>query len=277
MSKFIVEIRRAMSSFTIVRSNRLNMFGSEMCEDVQVVEMFDMASNLKRIIIEICLKLHIKMPKYFFNQDLLHIQTDTIIVFDGHARPEFLEWLVKGNPGKRFIFWCWNSIKEIENNLRIKDIPDKYELWSYSEHDCETYKIKHNTTFYWNTFQEKKKQEEIYDLYFIGKDKGRYNKIKKLEKDLSSCGVRCFIQIMPTHFLRLKKGLSKRITYREALDNMAKSKSILDISVSPTAGPSLRPIEAAYYQKKLITDNIEVKNMKFYNNQNICVIGAGGV
>lgn len=261
-----------MNRYTIVRSNRLNSFGEFICDDTKVLEMFEMTSKKQKIEVELCLKFHIQLPEHLFNKNLIGIDTDVIIVFDGHARPEFLSWLVVNNPGKRMIFWCWNAVAEIEDNLKLNSIPNMYEIWTYSECDHVKYGLEYNTTFYWNNFSRIKEKETSYDLYFIGKDKGRYKKIKCLEDTLSSIGIKCLFQIIPTHLIKTKKGLCSRIPYNEVLENISRTRGILDIKVMPTSGPSLRPIEAAYYKKKLLTDNEEVKNMKFYNPMNIFVI-----
>ena len=263
-----------MSRYTVVRSNRLNSFGDFICDDVKVIDMFEMTSVFKKIAVELCLKIHIKIPKWLFNKNLVGIDSDSIIVFDGHARPEFLTWLAVNNPRKRMIFWCWNTVKEIEKNLRLQSIPHVYEIWSYSERDCIKYSLMHNTTFYWSKFSKMPEVEKEIDLYFVGKDKGRYKKIKEIEEQLSSSGIKCFFQIIPTHILKTKKELCRRIPYEQVLKNISKAKGILDIEVTSTAGPSLRSIEAAFFNKKLVTDNKEVKNMKFYDPRNIFIMGG---
>ena len=60
--------------------------------------------------------------------------------------------------------------------------------------------------------------------------------------------------------------------YSEVQKNIVASKAILDIQVSKTAGPSLRALEAVFYNKKLLTDDKNVKTFKFYNKQNIFII-----
>lgn len=265
-----------MRKYTIVRSNRLNAFGDFISDDAKVMEMFEMTSAVRKLEVELCLKTHVRIPKHLFNQRLIGMDTEVIIVFDGHARPEFLRWLADKNPGKRLIFWCWNAVSEIEKNLKLKHIPDVYEKWSYSELDCKKYGMMHNTTFYWNKFSKKQEREKEIDLYFIGKDKGRYQKIKELETELATCGVRCLFQIIPTHMLKMKKGLCSRIPYEKVLENLSKTKGILDMKITPDAGPSLRPIEAVFYGKKLVTDNEEVRKMKFYDASNILILNRGG-
>ena len=112
-----------MADTLIVRSNRLNAFGNILGNDIRVLEMFDFSNVLKRIFVELFLILHVKIPAWCYNDELIDVDEGTVIVFDGHARVEFLEWLKSYNPDKRLIFWCWNTIDEIEKNLQMESIP----------------------------------------------------------------------------------------------------------------------------------------------------------
>ena len=81
-------------NYTIVRSNRLNSFSNKLDTDISNVKnMFKLNGVADKILLEICLKLHISIPKRLFNPELKNDSSDVIIVFDGHARKEFLEWL----------------------------------------------------------------------------------------------------------------------------------------------------------------------------------------
>ena len=44
--------------------------------------------------------------------------------------------------------------------------------------------------------------------------------------------------------------------------------------MSSSAGPSLRALEAAFYHKKLITDDKGVMDFKFYNPSNILILDS---
>ena len=263
-----------MGLYTIVRSNRLNSFPHEISDKAVVENMFAKLTPIKKILLEAMLITHTAIPTKFFNQELKGLTSDTIIVFDGHSRPEFLKWLIKVNPGKRFIFWCWNTVDEIQHNLSIDKIPNEYEIWSYSEYDCEKYGFKYNTTFFWNDYAELSSDEVENDIYFIGKDKGRYETIIKLERVLTNLGIKCKFQVVPTHPWEWRRGLVKSIPYEDVIDNIKKSRAILDVMVSDKAGPTLRSIEAAFYKKKIVSDDMNIKTMKFYNPQNAFIIGG---
>lgn len=51
------------------------------------------------------------------------------------------------------------------------------------------------------------------------------------------------------------------------------SKALLDLKLKEHNGLSFRFFEALKYEKKLITDNPDVKNYDFYRQENIFIIG----
>ncbi len=233
-------------------------------------------SNLFMVFLkEVFLKCKFYLPSFLFNRKLEEIDTvDTIIVFDGHTRISFLKWLRKVNPDKRIILWLWNTAEELQKNLSLAKVPEDIEIWSYSEYDCKKYNLKYNTTFYWNDFILPN-AKITRDVYFIGKDKGRFEKVKKTEEICNKFGLSCLFQVVPTHkySLRIKK-YCMSIKYEDVQKNIAESRAILDIKVSKTAGPSLRPLEAAFYKKKLITDDRDASSFKFYRKENVFILGV---
>jgi hypothetical protein len=64
----------------------------------------------------------------------------------------------------------------------------------------------------------------------------------------------------------------KRINQIELLEIYAQSKVILDLTRENQVGLSFRAFEAMGLEKKLITDNVFIKEYAFYNPNNICVI-----
>jgi hypothetical protein len=263
-----------MERFVIVRSNRLNAFGTRLNSDnCRVVNMFCDKNSAKIMEKEIKLFFHINLQENLFNPELAGVEEENIIIFDGHVRTEFLKWIRKNNPKKRIILWLWNTVAEVENNLHLEGIPDGMEIWSYSEYDCKKYNLSYNTTFFWDK-KDKIEDEIVQDLYFIGKDKGRLQKVKYIASVCNERKINFTYHIVKTHKYSLpKKEYKSSISYLEVQKNIAKSKAILDIQVSKTAGPSLRALEAVFYGKKLVTDDKNVKTFKFYNKNNIFIIG----
>ena len=264
--------------YLIVRSNRLNTFGNALESDQStVVNMFRKNVFILQIILEIILKLHLPIPTFFFNKGLLNTNANMIIVFDGHVRKNFLRWIVKNNSKtNKFVFWCWNTVDEIERNFKLKNVPNDYEIWSYSRSDCEKRSLHYNTTFYWNRYCHSSNEIENIknDIYFIGKDKGRMKKIQSYKEVFDEINLSRLIQVVPTYRWIWKKAYSKSISYDDVLDNIFHSKAILDVQVSSSAGPSLRALEAAFYHKKFIKDDKGVMDFKFYNPSNILILDS---
>jgi hypothetical protein len=268
-----------MAKYIIVRSNRLNAFSDKInSNNLKVINMFSTMNLPFTICEEILLKSRMRLPEYFYNPQLINVNANTIIVFDGHVRIDFLKWLKGKNPNRRIILWFWNTVEEIGDNLPLDKIPVGIELWSYSEYDCRNYGLKYNTTFYWDSYVTQNIASAKNDLYFIGKDKGRLSKIKEIEVLCSKLGLKYFFQVVRTHKYSLpKKEYCEQVRYDEVQKNIAEARAILDVKVSQTAGPSIRPLEAAFYKKKLVTDDKDAVSFKFYTRDNIFILGVDDV
>jgi hypothetical protein len=69
----------------------------------------------------------------------------------------------------------------------------------------------------------------------------------------------------------------RKINQNELLELYAQSKVILDLTRDNQVGLSFRAFEAMGLEKKLITDNVVIKEYAFYNPNNICVIDRNNV
>ena len=65
----------------------------------------------------------------------------------------------------------------------------------------------------------------------------------------------------------------ERINYIESLEKLSKSKSVLDIVADGQFGLTLRPLEALYFRKKLITNDKLIVERDFYRKENIFILG----
>lgn len=80
---------------------------------------------------------------------------------------------------------------------------------------------------------------------------------------------------VPNHVPIQNKGRIKfihdGISFEENWKNLMQSKAVLDLKLPCHNGLSLRFFEAMYYKKKIITDNVNVKNYDFYHPDNIFI------
>lgn len=260
---------------TIIRSNKFQLIRKDIISQTFCIkDMFAQLGPKDKIIRDVFLYSRKKIPEKYYNQELKNIDTDIIIIFDPHCRIEFLEWIKNINPKARIILWLWNTVKEIGKNMPIDKVPSGIEIWSYSKYDCKKYDLKYNTTFY--PYEITTITTEIeYDVFFIGKDKGRLKDILSIKAKLDQMGLKTYFHITPTHQYELmhKSIYKAKIPYAVVDRLISKSRCILDCEVDETAGLTIRPIEALYKNKKLITNNKAIKDEDFYNPNNIFIYG----
>ncbi len=216
-----------------------------------------------------------RLPQILFNDAIVECNT-TLIVFDASTTIPFIKWIRNVCRNVRIILWYWNPVKEI-TYLPPQKVGD-VEKWSYSEKDCKKYSMKFNTTFYSKKYKLPIQKIER-DLFFIGIDKGRYQKIHRYRKQLENSGLSTYIHISPDHRYQKfnKRGYLSPIPYKKVLEEIAKSRALLDIYNDPNAGFSLRVMESLFFRKKLVTNNYGVFNADFYRPENIFVLGVDDI
>jgi hypothetical protein len=72
---------------------------------------------------------------------------------------------------------------------------------------------------------------------------------------------------------KFKDYYKERISYDEILTYISKSKTILDYVSEKQTGMTIRPLEALFFRKKLLTNDRSIVNRDFYKKENIFVIG----
>ncbi len=259
----------------IIKSNRSLLISKKrICELFRIDNMFENMPKRYMILKDILIYGGVKLNENYYNHKLKNVKEEIIIIFDAHVRIQFLTWIVKNNPGKRIILWLWNTMEEIGSHIPLKKVPTEIEIWSYSPYDCKKYNLKHNTTFY--PYKLANNSVTLtYDVCFIGKDKGRLNEIMEIKNKLQENGLTTYFHISPTHFYELRRNsvYKKAIPYSEVDKIISESNCILDCEVTKNAGITIRPLEALYKRKKLITNNKNILYEDFYSSNNIFIWG----
>ena len=167
--------------------------------------------------------------------------------------------------GIKVVFWYWNSISP-DGTMINGDYID--EIWTYNRFDAKKYGLKYNSQFYRRISIKTKKNAET-DLVFLGTDKGRSSILTELENNAERYGLKCDFIIVK------KKG--DAILYEDYLRRINDSKCIIDLVSSQRCGLTLRPLEALFYEKKLITNYEDIVNYDFYDKGNIFILGKDDI
>lgn len=142
-------------------------------------------------------------------------------------------------------------------------------IYSFDESDCKKYGwVYTNELYSKNEFLLNDKPSN--DIYFIGLDKGRVTELKQVFDKFREAGLVCDFNIIAEKNTPLISTTgfnirSKRLSYKEVLAGISNSKCILEIVQNGQSGMTMRPYEALFYNKRLLTNNKYLEDMPFYN------------
>lgn len=203
----------------------------------------------------------------------------TIIIYDNQANINLPKYIHRKNPKIRIIFWYWNSVS---NSISPDLIDDSIcEKWTFDHKDAVKYNMKENTQYYFEDNDIKKdiKQYEN-DVFFVGINKDRKEILNICKKEFSRLNIKYKFVIAQERKSRFtfNKKYNNYIPYEEVIENILKSKAILDIvNNEKQNGLTLRPLEALFLKRKLITTNNHIMEYDFYNKNNIFILGKDDI
>jgi hypothetical protein len=198
---------------------------------------------------------------------------EVIILHASKITPPVARYIRKKYPDKRIIIWYWNPMKKCVDAKKF--IKYNCEIWTFDEKDREQYLFNYNTQYYFSNVDVVPMESNSIDIFFVGKDKGRIKQLVDLKNKFDSYKLESKFHI--TKVRKKAKGYEKwyknRMPYYEVLQHISKSKAILDYVSDNQSGLTLRPLEALFFKKKLITNDKSIVNRDFYRKENIFIIG----
>ncbi len=208
---------------------------------------------------------------------------DVIILFAGTQGNDIIKYIKKENPTVRIIVYYMNTFKNGAKNDPANFINLDCELWSFDKNDCQKTTMMYSHYFYdvYNIFVQNSNSntKEKYDAFFIGLDKERLADLIDLKDTLEKYHYKCKFIVkktrnktyLPENRVELTE---QRIPYENIVHLIDQSRCIIDIVQNGQIGLTLRPMEAIFFRKKLITNNIDIMNYDFYCSENIFVLGV---
>lgn len=195
-----------------------------------------------------------------------------IIIYDSVFGFEIFDFIKQLNPNCRLIFWYYNIV----NTKTSPENIDRYicELWSFDRDDCARYDLKYNIQYFYNLTNITSKKEK-WDVIFVGRDKGRAKYIRDLKILFDKMELKSHIVILPGNKTTLNKIFRRHeiIPYESLIKLNEQSKAILDITQVGQQGYTKRVLEALFLKKKLISNNLSLRNEAFYKKSNIFLLG----
>ena len=184
------------------------------------------------------------------------------------------EWwaVAKSLPsGVKLYQWFWNPLHKTyeERDIRPNVLFAKslgFQVYTFDPDDVAEYGLEYNTQVGRKLQVNNENNESNTDFYFMGKVKDREHEIRQLERALKNRG---FL----THFIYVYSSCM-RVSYEDNVSFVLSCRCIVEILQGAQAGLTMRPLEALFYKKKLLTNNVRIKEYDFYCKENIFIIGV---
>ena len=195
---------------------------------------------------------------------------NNVIIFEEIGLAKIIRLNCKNKPN---IFF-WNTIND-NISKSIEQLKEMFNLWTFDYNDSKKYSINLTQQFYFNI--ENKTNTIDNDMYFVGEDKNRFEQLKQIIDHSSKHNLKCNINMLSdsnTIYDEKYKDIyiNEYIPYTTVLNSISKSKAIIDITKENQNGLTLRVLEAIFMNKKLITNNSNIKNEFFYDPNKIYII-----
>ena len=260
------------------------------------VEVCCMYNNSRSILCRLRLRVALCMGhgEWEISQELKNLDLNfyDVIIISQIIYPELIiKYVREKNPHCKLYYWMWDSVKFSGEAIayngakhwkKLSKLRNKYnfKILSFDKSDCEQYNLIFHNQIIPVIEDLDIKIKDKKSIYFCGNDKGRAKVLKELGRIFLSYGLQPHFDIVPG-----KDGYvdnegcesfiykCKRKSYRDFLVSELSHGAILEIVQEGQHGITWRPIEAAFYNRKLITNFKDIINYDFYSPQNIFVIG----
>ena len=226
----------------------------------------------KRVFRELAFRFKFFNKEKWYNKE--NITTKKyIIVYDPLITTDYMKWLVEKNPKAKICLVYINKVSEV--NLPTKYDMSKISIWTGDKADSIKYGINYIDSIAYFKVCKVKKVAPQYDVFFVGKDKGRLKQILSLETSCKKIGLKVYFHIVPEKRFSLKRNRNYKrfLPYDEVLKKISESKAILYLSNGAQDGITIRVMESLIHKVKLITDNCALKKYDFYTPNNIFILG----
>lgn len=235
--------------------------------------IFRPVSLITRIVRKIWIKLNLPCQFLWYSSLWKNEvkKADIVVVHMSGLQTTLPKYINKLNPKAKVIAWYWNCVAVSVPPSKIKG---NCEVWSFDPEDCAKYGMHFNHQYYFKSLIQPKNKDYDYDVYFCGSDSGRGETLVAIYNFLSKMKLNVFFQIVYPIYEGIPAELrSPKISYKRMVENISKSRCLLEIPREGQSGATIRLMEALFNKKKVITTNKAVKKEPFYNPQNIFIIG----
>ena len=217
---------------------------------------------------------------------LRSIQPDDAVLYFSIENRKTLQIIRKFVQARKQSAWLWDPIRSYRKSARSRWV---YKLWlkrsglrayTFDPVDARAYGIELTEQVFRHDplpAGTAATARDI-DLYFIGTDKNRLAELVRWKHLFKRDGLHAHFHIVADEcktYAPQDRALvtTACIPYARNLELVRRSKCLLELLQGTQSGPTMRSIEALFFDCKLITDNASIVDCEFYHPSRVFVIG----
>lgn len=251
----------------------------EKIEGVDSKSIFDDKLKFINVFKFLGLKCNLFFLYFSYGKWKKNIKQYDLFIIDSRKTAEYaIKYIRKKYPQKRIVVWYWNKMTDGEMDPCY--VRNKYnvETWTFDIEDAKRYEMKYGNSYYFNFESESKLMDLDTNVFYIGLNKtNRIQLLESLKNIFDNYKIKYDIRLVKNYRIDENYSYSKPLDYDEVLKKIKNCKTILDLNVEGQNGISLRPMEALVFEKKLITNNISIRDFDFYNSKNVFLLNEDNV
>lgn len=246
-----------------------------------------MLGQLQRIQFNPKLNSIVSIPfKHIWNSYLLrNIKGDNLCFFiqENWLKMEcgikLLSYLRHYYPTSKIVCFTQDIIETIKDHYSHRPLDVEYmkryaDLFiSYDKADAEKHQVLYHPTFY-SLMKQAPTNQYVYDLFFLGRDKGRLHLLVTLCKEAQKRGLTCkflFIEVPKEEQVPYPgiTYLEHQLPYKDNLLLCSQSKCIVELLQQKASSPTFRTWETIALNRKLLSNNTSLIHSDIYDKRYI--------
>lgn len=211
------------------------------------------------------------LHKYPFDNNETYIVLFMNGSFRKHFDRQYLVRVKRKHPNVRFalLLFDHSSYFSAKRCMKMRDIFDH--VFSFDDGDCKQYNMEKFYTCF-SVSQNLHHDESMKNMaYFVGSGIGRLDLLKRVFTKISSQVPDCkfYITEVPQEHMTQIPGVlyNTPISFAQEMQMAYNTNCIVEIVKYNQKGISLRVCEAILFNKKLLTNNHNIKNLPFYDSR----------
>ncbi|QLL13034.1 hypothetical protein [Pseudomonas chlororaphis] len=205
---------------------------------------------------------------------------DILVCNEGQVRRGLIPSVIDSFSGRKVLL-----MRDLVTRDFVEQMRGSFDIiYSYDRNQCAAFGMEYLPQFFpFGYFEARQMVEaracrrEVKRCFFLGRDKGRTDEIEALARVLEAKGSEVDFAIVRdcTSNAHSRFYIDDILSYEQNIEKSVAADVLVEINQEGQSGLTLRTLEAAFFNKKLITSNVEARACDFYRPENIFIADEG--